>query len=433
MSLYVKEIRGVVNSEITNEFASNLGTVIGNFLRPGTVVVAGRDINPPSQMIKRSLTSGILAAGIDVFDFGIAPIPAIHYGMRLYDATVMITVTASHLRPEDITIKIFSDHEIPLEIHAEKVPWNNLGSLSYVHDYADKYVNAILDNVKKEYICAKSSKIVLDAARGLMTLYTPETLTQLGCETILLGCQPLDTALKFADPSPETLSLLSNLVKAVGADMGVALDNDRDRAVFIDEKGNILRDQVVLGIFAKDALLENPGGTVVSSVVASMALDEIVSEQDGKLIKSPVDSVLSEIIQNKAVLGGDEPGMYVFPNFQECFDAIFATVKMLEIICKYNKPLSELASQIPEYPRTVFSVKCEHDEKMKIIDKLNEQLSGTGELNTIDGIRIDFEDSFVLVRPSRFEPLVRVYLEAKSSEKLQKLDHKIKVVIDELL
>ncbi|MBM4240835.1 MAG: phosphomannomutase [Euryarchaeota archaeon] len=431
MSLYVKEIRGIVNSEITNEFASNLGNVIGNFVSPEKVVVVGRDMNPASQMVKRSITSGIMAAGIDVFDFGVAPIPAIHYGMSLYDSNVMITVTASHMRPEDITIKIFSDHEIHLEKHAEKVLWSDVGALSYVHDYVEKYVNAVVDNIDSDLISSKASKIVLDAAQGLNVLITPEILSQLKCETILLGRRSTDIEGKLAEPNPENISLLSNLVASVGADMGIALDNDRDRVIFIDEKGNILRDQTALGIFTKDALEESPEGTIVSSVVASMSLDEIVSEYKGKLIKTPVDLVLNGIIEKNAIFGGDEPGMYVFPKFNQCFDAIYASVKMLEIICKKNNPLSKLAEEIPEYPRTVFIIECEHDEKMNLIEKLKEHLKEEGELNTMDGIRVDFEDSFVLVRPSRFEPLLRVYVEAKSSENLQKLSHKIRKIIEE--
>jgi len=153
MSSYIKEIKGMVNSEITNEFASNLGNIIGNFMRPGKTVVVGRDINSASQMIKRSLTAGILASGINVIDFGISPIPTVHYGAHLYNTDVIVTVTASHMHPEEIDIKIFSNHDIPLvQRHAEKVKWDSIGELSYVHDYVDRYMKAVLENIEKELI-----------------------------------------------------------------------------------------------------------------------------------------------------------------------------------------------------------------------------------------------------------------------------------------
>lgn len=434
MSLYIKEIRGVVNSEITNEFASNLGTIVGNFVGSGNSVVIGRDTRITSQMIKRSITAGIMASGIDVIDFGIAPIPTIHYGMDSYKTNVMISITGSHLHPEEIDIKIFSDHEIPLEqIHAERAPWDDVGNLLYVYGYSDDYINAVLKNVKREIIVNMAPKVVISCANGSTVPIAPKILSRLECDTILFGCQPETiSSSRFTEPTPETLSLVSNLVRSVGADMGIALDNDGDRVVFSDEKGNIIRDQTILGLFAREALVENPKGTIVSSVVASRSLDDIVSQHGGKLIKKPVDLVLSGITEKKAIFGGDEPGLYVFPEFQKCFDAIFAAVKMLEIICKHNKPLSKLVEEIPEYHRTGFSMECEHDKKADVIENLKETLNKSGDLDLTDGIRADWEDSYVLVRPSRFEPLVRVYIEAKSSKKLQKLSHKIKKMIEEI-
>lgn len=425
MSLYVNEIRGIVNSEITNEFASNLGNIIGNFVSSGKKVIVGRDINDPSQMIKRSITAGILAAGIDVIDFGIAPIPTVHYGADLYNTDVIVTVTASHMRPEEIDIKVFSNHEIPLtQRHAEKASWDRIGQLSYVHDYVDKYLNAVLENTEKNVISSRAPKVVIDCTNGSTAQFLPEILSRLGCDAILFGCQPTNiSARKFAEPTPESVSLVSNLVNAVGADIGIAMDNDGDRVIFIDEKGNVIRDQTAFGIITREYLIENPGGTIVSSIIASMSLDEIVSDHGGKLIKVPIDSVLDEITKNKAIFGGDSSGMYVFPKLQGCFDAIFAAVKMLEIVCKHNKTLSTLVKEVPEYPRTVFSVDCEHDEKMKVLENLEENLKG--KIDTTEGIRIQGNDSVVLIRPSRFEPLMRVYVEAKSSGKLQKLSHDI--------
>jgi Phosphomannomutase len=427
MSLYINEIRGVVNSEITNEFASNLGNIIGNFVRSGKKVIVGRDINDTSQMIKRSITAGILAAGIDVIDFGIAPIPTVHYGADLYDTDVLVTVTASHMYPKEIVIKVFSNHEIPLtQRHAEKVSWDKVGQLSYVHDYVSKYLDAILENIEKNIISSRAPKVVVDCANGSAVQFLPEILSRLGCDVILFGCPPTKVSTReFVEPTPESVSLVSNLVNAVGADMGIAIDNDGDRVIFIDEKGNVIRDQTVLAILAKEALIENPGGTIVSSITASISLEEVVAEHGGKLIKVPMDNVWDEVIKNKAVFGGDDSGMYVFPKFQECFDAIFTAVKMLEIVCKHNKTFSTIIKEIPEYPRTVFSVECEHDEKQKALDNLKESLKENGEIDTTEGIRVQENDSFIIVRPSRFEPLLRVYVEAKSSGKLQKLSHNI--------
>jgi phosphomannomutase/phosphoglucomutase len=431
MVKYVYDIRGKVNSEITNKFASHLGTVIGNYLSPGESVVLGRDFNTPSQMIKRSISTGLMSAGINVMDFGIAPIPVIHYVMRLYQTKVMVTVAESDLRPQDVSIKIFSKIIIPLEQrHGDKVAWNCIGELRYAHEYKEEYIKAVLEKAATKLIKSKSFVLVADCEMGMSAPFTPKILNKMGCETVTIGFKDTKHDLNFSEPGPERLSLDSEVTTTVGADMGIILDNDLDGAIFIDECGKIIRDQAILGIFARDALSREQGGTVVSSVVASQSLDEVVSQYGGNLIKTSVNQVLKEVIDNNAVFGGDEPGMYVFPEFQTCYDAIFAVVRMLEILAREDTTLSKLTQEIAEYPRTFFTLKCEHGKKMKVIDTIKSSFDSEKDINTVDGLRVEMEDSFILVRPSRFEPLIRIYIESKSSKKLQKLTASVKRIIE---
>ncbi|MDD1764259.1 MAG: phosphomannomutase, partial [Methanobacteriaceae archaeon] len=419
------------NVEITNEFASQLGTLVGNYVGTGKNVLVGRDLNIPSQMIKRSLTTGLMSAGVNVIDFGIVPIPVIHYAMGLYESNVMMTISKSHMRPEDIDIKIISEHEIPLEQrHAEKVPWDQIGQLRYVHGFQKQYMAGALKQINTEIIKNKAFLVVLDCEGGKEVPLVSQILDKLECETILIQSKGIKSDIDFPEPSPKRISLLSELTTVLGADMGILLDNDRDRVVFIDQKGNIIRDQTVLNIFAKYALSDNPGSNIVSSIVASQSLDETVSNEGGHLIKTSVDNVLNQIDVDNAVFGGDEPGMYVFPEFQTCFDAIFAVVKMLEILAHGDTTLYNLATEIEEYNRTGFTIECEHDKKDEVIEIFKTKFESGKSINTIDGIRFDLEDSFVLIRPSRFEAVIRVYIESKSAEKLQKLTESVKNIIE---
>lgn len=430
MTKYVQNIRGVVNTEITNKFASRIGTIVGNFVGAGKQVVVGRDRNVPSQMIKRSLTTGLMAAGIDVFDFGVAPIPVIHYCKDFYNATAMISISKSHLRPQDIDIKIFSDVEIPLQTHAKRVPWDQIGHVRYVYEYRDIYERAIIKKTATKIIRNKGFLVVLDCEEDDNKPFTPQILNKIGCETVLIGCVDGQFSEDFPEPSPKRLSLVSELTTAIGADMGIVLDNDGDRVVFIDHHGNIVREQTILGIFAKYALLDNPGGNIISSIVASQSLEEIVTESGGHLIKTSVNNVLNEIYAHDAVFGGDEPGMYVFPEFQTCFDSIFAVVKILEILAKKDITLSNLAGEIKEYNRTGFIIECQHEKKDEVIETFLTKFEKGSKINTIDGIRVDLEESFILIRPSRFEPLIRVYIESKSAPRLQELTESVKKMIE---
>jgi phosphomannomutase/phosphoglucomutase len=264
MSKYVQTIRGVVNVEITNNFASDLGTTLGNYLGPGKRVIIGRDISVPSRMIKRSLTTGLMAAGLDVIDLGVAPIPVIHYNGDFYNANVVITISKYHLRPEKVDIMIFSDHEIPLnQKHAAKVPWNEIGDLRLVHEYRENYIKAVLKHIKTDIVNNKAFLIVLDSEEGTNMPFAPQILNELNCETVLIGSKDHELDDDFSVPHPKRISLVSELTTAIGADMGILLDNDSDRVVFIDPKGHIIRDQTILGIFAKYALEEHLGGNIV--------------------------------------------------------------------------------------------------------------------------------------------------------------------------
>lgn len=402
MSLYVKEIRGNVNSEITNEFTSNLGNRLGNFLQ-NSVVNVGMDDTPVSRMISHSLTSGIMAAGINVNDYGIIPLPVVHYLSSFNNGDIQLYISTNHNK---VAIKSYSDYEIHLEdTRPERVIGDKVGQLKYVNKYFDKYHEAILKRIDKEVIMNKRPKVMLDCGNKYMMPYITKILTSLGVDNILFSCENSDiNGNSDVLRRSENISTLSDVVTTVGADLGISLDNEMDKVVFIDENGDTVKDQTMIGIFAKNSLKEKPGN-IVSSVVSSLALEEVVKQTNGKLIKAPVNSILSESVNSNAIFAGDEPGIYVFPQFQSCSDPIFATVMLIKIISE-NKPLSKLASEIPEYHRTGFTIKCDHENKSKAIDMLKVKLEEKGRIDTTDGVRVDFGDSYVLVRPSIFAKAV---------------------------
>ena len=426
MSLYVKEIRGEVNNEINNEYASNLGKLIGNFLSPKNIVRVGRDDNSISQMILQSLTAGIMATGRDIGDYGIVPTPVVHYLSKFDNGDIQIYISTNQSK---VIIKIYSNYEIHLEPnnpHKTSIG-HNVGQLNYVNEYLNQYQDKLLENINKEVILNKRPKVLLDCGNKSTMPFITQILTSLSVDSILFSCEnsnPNDE--RELDPSTENISTISDMVKTIGADLGILLNNEVDQAVFIDENGDTIRDQTMLGIFAKYSLNNNPGN-IVSSIVSSLALEEVVKQSNGKLIKVPVDSVLRESIYNNAIFAGDEPGQFIFPNFQSCSDAIYSSIMLIQIICSLNKPLSKLADEIPEYHRTGFSTRCDHENKSRIIEILKDKLDG--EINSTDGVRSDFKDSYVLIRPSRFDPVLKIYIEAKDSDKLSKLSQEVNGII----
>jgi phosphomannomutase len=425
MSLYVKEIRGEVNNEINNEYASNLGKLIGNFLSPKNIVRVGRDDNPVSQMILQSLTAGIMATGRDIGDYGIVPTPVVHYLSKFDEGDIQINIGSNQNK---VIIKIYSNYEIHLEPNnPHKTSIFYVGQLKYVDKYLNHYHDKLLENINKEAIVDKRPKVLLDCGNKSTMPFITQILTSLSVDSILFSCESSSSdGDRELDPSTENISTISDMVKTVGADLGILLNNEFDQAVFIDENGDTIRDQTMLGIFAKHSLNDNPGN-IVSSIVSSLALEEVVNKANGKLIKVPVDSVLRESIYNKAIFAGDEPGQFIFPNFQSCSDAIYSSIMLIEIICSRNKPLSELAHEIPEYHRTGFSIKCDHENKSRVIELLKNKLDG--EINSTDGVRSDYKDSYVLIRPSRFDPVLKIYIESKDSNKIAELSQEVNGII----
>jgi phosphomannomutase/phosphoglucomutase len=429
MSLYLKEIRGNVNSEITNEFASNLGNRLGNFINK-CVVNVGRDDTPISQMISQSLTSGIMAAGINVNDYGVVPLPIVHYLSNFNNGDIQLNISSNHNKTE---IKIYSDYEIFLEDNRPKrVTGDKVGKLKYLNNkYIDKYHEAILKNIENEVIINKRPKVLIECGNKYIVPFITQILNSYGVDNILFSFENSDTDTNREQVSKsENISTLSDMVTTVGADLGISLDNVVDKVVFLDENGATVRDQTMIGIFAKDSLKKKKG-TIVSSVVSSLALEEVVNQTNGKLIKTPVNSILNEAVTSKAIFAGDEPGRYVFPQFQSCSDPIFASVMLLKIISE-NKPLSKLAEEIPEYHRTGFTIKCDHENKSKAIQNLKFKLQEKGNIDTTDGVRADFGDSYILVRPSNFEPVLKIYIETKEPEQLSSLNRELHDLISEI-
>ena len=423
MSLFIKEIRGEVNREISNEYASNLGKIIGNFLSPKNIVRVGRDDNPVSQMILQSLTAGIMATGRDIGDYGIVPTPVLHYISKFDDGDIQINISTNQNK---VIIKIYSNYEIHLEPNNPHKPLIvHVGQLKYINKYLDRYQDKLIENIDQEAILNKRPKVLLDCGNKSTMPFITQILTALSVDSILFSCENSNDERELI-PNSEDISTISDMVKTVGADLGILLNNEVDQAVFIDENGNTIRDQTMLGIFAKYILNEKPGN-IISSIVSSLALEEVVTQAKGKLIKVPVDSVLRESIYNNAIFAGDEPGQFIFPNFQSCSDAIYSSMMLIQIICSLNKPLSVLAKEIPEYHRTGFSIGCNHENKLHVIELLKDKLDG--KISSTDGVISDFGDSYVLIRPSRFDPVLKIYIEAKDSNKLSELSQEVNGII----
>jgi len=419
-------VRGIANSELTADMALNLGRTIGT-LRQGKIAIAC-DTRISSSMLKSAVSAGIMSTGSDVVDIGIAPTPALQYYVKETDCSAGVIVTASHNPREYNGIKFVQENGVEfyreMDEESERVymskkfriaEWSEVGQLYQDNSGLRKYIEAIINSVELD----KSYRVAVDCGNGAGCFTTPEILKELGCDVYGINCNP-DGRFPARNPEPveASLDLLKKAVVDFRADFGVAHDGDADRAVFVDEKGNFVNEDVMLALMAKHYVEKNGGGLVVTPVSSSKCVEDAVKMAGGEIIYTAVGSpvVAKVMIEKKAVFGGEGNGGLIFPEHLIARDGGLSVAKVLELLDEKRKRLSELAAEIPRYHIVKGKVECR--EKKRLLEGLKEEFP---EANHIDGARIDFEDGWVLIRPSGTEPIARVYAEAKTEDRAREL------------
>jgi phosphomannomutase/phosphoglucomutase len=421
-------IRGIVNQELTSEMSLRMGKAIGTVMR-GTVAVA-TDTRSSGHMIRAALSAGLMAVGTDVIVLGTVPTPALQYYVKTHDNVAGgVMITASHNPPPFNGIKCISadgteaskeeEREIE-ELYAADIPvcgWDCVGTMEHVSEAGKDYVNAVLSNVDTETIRKADLTVCLDCANGAAFETTPSILKRLQIKTVTLNCNAQgEFPGRPSEPTEENLSDLITLMKNTNASLGIAHDGDADRCVFITEKGEFVSGDKSLALLAKLEISKNKGGKVVTPVSSSSLVEEVVKESGGTLIYTAVGSpvVARKMKETGAVFGGEENGGLIFPDMQYCRDGAMTVAKMLECIARYG-PLSEQVSELPVYHTQKRKLDCPNNLKENLIQYMKETVTD-GNIDDTDGLKIIYDDGWVLVRPSGTEPIFRIYSESKNEK-----------------
>uniref|UniRef100_A0A7J3M2Z0 Phosphoglucosamine mutase n=1 Tax=Archaeoglobus fulgidus TaxID=2234 RepID=A0A7J3M2Z0_ARCFL len=425
MSLFgTNGVRGIANEELTAEMALDLGRVIAT-LKPGKVAVAC-DTRISSQMLKSAVLAGIMSAGSDAIDLGIAPTPALQFYAKKNQIPGVV-VTASHNPREYNGIKFVQENGAEffreMDEESERVyvskkfriaKWSEVGKL-LTDDCIENYVSAIVENVdlKRKY------RVVVDCGNGASYLTSPEILRRLDCEVYSINAYP-DGRFPARNPEPveRELELLKRAVVDFNADLGVAHDGDADRAVFVNEKGEFVSEDAMLALMAKYYVEKSRGGIVVTPVSSSRCVEDVVKEAGGEIVYTAVGSpvVAKVMIEKKAIFGGEGNGGFIFPEHLLARDGGMSIAKVLQLLDETGKKLSELIAEIPRYHMIKGKVACRNKEKL--LSMLREEFP---DANHVDGARIDFEDGWLLIRPSGTEPIARIYAEGKTKQRAEEL------------
>jgi phosphomannomutase/phosphoglucomutase len=432
-------IRGTANVEITPEMATKLGLTFASFFGNEGTVAVGRDVRLPAKLLHYAFISGVLAGGVDVEDCGLSPTPAVLWAVKKRGLDGAAVVTGSHTPSEMIGFLFFMGDTAEFSVEEshrfEKiffnkpkvVAWNEVGKCSEV-DVSDLYLRSVLEHVELRKISSSGFKVVIDPGNGASALICDKIFRAAGVKVVAINGEP-DGMFPNRDPYPRP-EVLSELVREVNeheADIGSATDADGDRAIFVDDEGRALWGDISGCIFVRDVLKKHGGGVITAPVNTSKLIEWVCAEHNGKITYTKVGPphIVSGLKTVKALFGMEETGKNIWPETILYGDWALATLKMLEIMAKEQKSLSELVKESPRFYMRKKAFHC--PEKLKNAVVMNaleawEKREEEAEVVTIDGAKIVYPDgSWVLLRPSGTEPVFRVYAESQVFTRVEEL------------
>jgi len=416
-------IRGVVDNWLI-QLALKVGLAVGKAY--GSVVV-GSDTRTSSDAMKHALVSGLLAAGSSCRDAAVVPTPTLALAARDFDAGAMIT--ASHNPPEYNGIKLLNPDGSAFDAYQRRqieeiissdsfniAPWSQIESSSILNGVVEQHIERILGDFPTQF----KLKVVVDCGCGATSVITPYLLRKLGCEVVTLNCYPSGSFPREIEPTEANLGDLMRATRECGADLGIAHDGDGDRMMAVDDKGRFVSGDKLLALFAREVGAK----AVVTTIDTSMAIDEM----GFNVTRTKVgDIYVSEELKRSGDFGGEPSGSWVFPNVSLCPDGVYAAAQVVAIASQ--RRLSQLVDSIPDYPLLRDSISSEGI----VMSSLEQQLTALEPLSVsnTDGIKLNFEDGWLLIRASGTEPKIRLTVESKSKARVRQLyDSSARIVRD---
>jgi len=425
-------VRGLANIEITPEFATKLGQAFGSFLKPKQTVMTSRDTHHASRMINRCIISGLLAVGVNVADLRSYPIPLSRYAVRQSgDGGVHVRVSPED--PNAFLIEFFAPSGINVDKNVERkienlffredfrrTSMDDVGLLDFPGRALERYASGFDQSLASTALPQAGTKVVVDFAYGSAAAILPRLLGQLGIEIVSLNAYFDDTKVRtFVDERPHYVQQLATIVRTLEADAGVLVDPGGEKLIVVDDRGRDLRANELLALTTLLVARAKPGARVAVPVTAPSVVERIARENGASVIRTKSDRrTMMELAQEQGAaldfVGGAREGV-IFPEFQPGFDAIFGTAKLLELLAREQRSISELVDTIPPFHLSRVTVPCAWERKGKVMRSLIADYAGR-EVELIDGIRVSVDGGWVLMLPDPSEPQFNVFAEGGSDE-----------------
>jgi mannose-1-phosphate guanylyltransferase/phosphomannomutase len=425
-------VTGVVNVDLTPEFAARLGAAFGATLPKGSTVTINRDPHRSPRMIKRAVISGLPSAGIHAQDLRSMPIPVARYYTKATEAMGGVHVRLSPFDQRVVDIRFFDAQGLNLSKNAERsvehiffredfrrVYLDEIGTIDYAPRVIETYVEGFLKVVNVEAIRRAKFRVVVDYAYAPTSEVLPRIMTEMGVEVVPLSSYVDGEKMSISPQEFEkALRELSLITSVLGAHLGVRLDVGGEKIFLADHRGQLVSDTMVSAAMAALALRANPGGTIVVPVQLSNVFERIAAASGGQVIRCKMDlhDLMGMSAREGVIMAADGTGNYIFPQFQSAVDGLMASVKLLEFLATQQTSLADVVAELPPFHVSHREVSCSWEVKGTVMRLLNQQYKDRLS-DLIDGIKILLgEGEWVLVLPDPDFPRFHVYTEAHSDQ-----------------
>jgi phosphomannomutase/phosphoglucomutase len=423
------DIRGIVDKDLNEVVLERIGKAYGTYMKDfgAKVVSIGRDCRLSSPDYSKAMTRGINSTGVDVIDIGMVSTPMLYFSLYNLDVGGGVMITASHNPGEYNGIKLCrgKDSVFGAQIQrireiAEAGEFATGKGSSSERNIEELYVGFLKENIDMK----PGLRAVVDYGNGMVGAIGPRVFREFGCDLKELYVTP-DGTFPNHHPDPTVEENLAQLIETVRGgkfELGIGFDGDGDRIGVVDEKGNIVWGDMLVLVFARDVISRKPGAKIIGDVKCSNRLFSGINEAGGEAImwKTGHSLIKDKMKVEKASLAGEMSGHIFFADkFFGYDDALYASLRILEIISRTGKSLSQLLEGIPPAISTPeIRVDCPEAIKFRVVDMVKERLGRSYRIIDIDGVRIEFPDGWGLIRASNTQPALVLRFEAQTKDRL---------------
>jgi len=436
LKISISGIRGIIGESLTPQLLVKFAEAFSTYIGGGRIAV-GSDTRPSAAMVKNAVFAGLLSCGASPLDVGILPIPSLQIYTKEKKLDGAISITASHNPIEWNALKLIrrgGHYLYPFEAE-ELLDVYYQGKFQRVTS-PDKiemargpfsiHQDKIMGLIDTDMIRRKKPRVVVDPCGGAASPFVRGFLQDLGAEVTCVNCGLTEGFPRDPEPVPRNLGALCEAVKKHRADVGFAQDADADRLAAVDENGVPIGEEYTLALAVDYFLQRNKKSPVVINLSTSKIIQDIADRAGVELFRSPVGEInVARMMEEKnAKIGGEGNGGIMVADVHTCRDSFSGMAFLLEYLAWSGKKISRLRNELPDYFMIKHKVKASFREARAILNKLGAKFS-QGNTQTLDGLRVDYPDFWLHVRPSNTEPVVRIQVEGKSEDMAKRIFEQI--------